>query len=391
MIVPTDYIPGYEKARAIDPERADNYVAHTKIGDPEADALMEELSELPRSEATRYLQAAMDAEDEKELADAPPLMRKFFKMHQTHPDWVNHGAFRPGIRMFHRNTKLVLAGMVGGTLVEGFSTNISKSFFITGRLRDQGVRRLKQNNRHMIEIFMPDGLQRQGDGYKLSVRIRLVHAQVRRLLKDSDDWDAEAWGTPVSAAHVGFAITAFSARLLRHMKNLGATFTDEERASFMSVWRYSGHLMGIPDTILFQDEKEALKLFQVGLLCEPDPGIESIAMANSLINSAPLVAGITDPAARRTLAKYVFGVSRSLIGKPLSENLMYPSGSSFGVLPWFRTQAKYERIVAKTLPKLRRRNNFNNFTSLLEASMYDEAGISYRLPDHVYAEESSRW
>ena len=75
MNIPTEYIYGYEKARAVDPERADNYVAHTQIGDPEADALMEELSDLPRSEATRYLQAAMDAEDESELADAPPLMR----------------------------------------------------------------------------------------------------------------------------------------------------------------------------------------------------------------------------------------------------------------------------------------------------------------------------
>ena len=155
--------------------------------------------------------------------------------------------------MFHHNTRLVPAGMLAGVLVEGYSTNISKSFFITGRLRDPGVRRLRQNNRHMVEIFMPSGLERYGEGWKLSVRIRLIHAEVRHLLRDSDDRDIEASGIPASAAHLAFAISAFSTQLLKRMKALDAVYSDDERESFMQVWRYSGHLMGILDSILFKD------------------------------------------------------------------------------------------------------------------------------------------
>ena len=83
----------------------------------------------------------------------------------------------------------------------------------------------------------------------------------------------------------------------------------------MAVWRYTGLLMGIPETILFRDADEALKLYDIGLMCEPNsPPIESVAMAHSLVNSAPLIAGRTDPADRRNLAKYVYRVSRGLIG-----------------------------------------------------------------------------
>ena len=390
MNVPTDYIEGYEKARAIDAELADRYVAHTTVGDPEADAVMEEIAALGREEGNRFVHAGME-QDEDELREAPQLVRDFFKGLDTPPDWVDPAAFIPGIRMFHRNSRLVLGGMVGGTLIEGFSTNIAKSFFISGRLRDQGVRRLKQNNRHMVEIFMPHGLERDGDGWKLSVRIRLIHAQVRRLLAASDEWDAEAWGTPISAAHVGFAITAFSARLLKHLKSLGAVYNDEERASFMQVWRYTGFLMGIPETMLYRDEKEALRIFDIGVVSEPVPGIESIAMANSLIAAAPLVAGITESDARRSLAKYVGSVSRALIGNTLADQLRYPKYNTFGVLPWFRLQTKYSGIMAKLRSNYRQDNAFANFTGLLTASMFEEAGISYRLPDHVYAEESSQW
>ncbi len=388
--MPTCYAEGFRKASEIDPDIASNYITHTTIGDPEADALIEELSTLDRSLSTQYINAAMDRRED-ELVGAPSVIRDFFAGASVVPDWVDYESFIPGIKMFHRNSKIVLAGFVGGVLVEGFSTNISKSFFITGRVRDTGVRRLKQNNRHMVEIFMPGGLLRDGDGWKLSVRVRLIHAQVRHLLKNSDDWETESWGEPVSSAHVGYSITAFSARLLEHMKSLGAKFTEEEARSFLEIWRYSGLLMGIPETILFRDMEEALKIFEVGYCCEPDPDEDSIAMANSLVNSAPLVAGITDPKDRRDLSTYVYSVSRALIGNELADALMYPSQSTFGVLPWFRLQGHYNRLVGKLFPGFVQNNNYTNFTGLMDVSEFDEEGISYRLPDHVHAERSTPW
>ena len=391
MEMPSCYTTGYEKARVLDPKRASNYIAHTMIGDPEADAVIEQLAPLGQVKAMQFFRAALDKRDASVLQEAPPVVRDFFKRIESPPDWLDLSALTQACRMFHRNSRLILGAFVGGVLVEGFSTNISKSFFITGRVRDQGIRRLKQNNRHLIEIFMPGGLERDGDGWRLSVRIRMVHAQIRRLLKHSEDWDAGSWGVPLSAAHVGFAITAFSARLLKHMKNLGAEYNNEDRKSFMEVWRYSGYLMGIPETILFRDEQDALKLFEIGLLCEPPPELESIVMANSLINSSPLIIGVENPAVRRALAKHVFNISRALIGDTLADGLMYPAGSTFGVLAWHRLQERCHRILEKILPGRAQSNNFTRFTSLLEASMFDEAGITYRLPDHVYAEESSKW
>ena len=391
MIIPSAYVSGYERARARDPDLATAYIEHTMIGDPSADAVVEQLASLPPRQAGRLIQAGMNQERGESFRNAPPALREFFDGLKSPPDWLDLDAFEPGVRMFHRNTRAVLAGMVGGTLVEGFSTNISKSFFISGRLRDQGVRRLKQNNRHMLEIFVPQGLERFGDGWKLSVRIRLVHAQLRSLMANSEDWQLEKWGTPISSAHLGFAITAFSARLLQHMQNLGASYSDEEAESFVQVWRYSGYLMGIPESILFRDTAEALNLFDIGRLCEPALEFESIVMAHSLINSAPLLAGITEASARRSLAKYLYGVSRALIGKDLSDRLNFPRRATFGVLGWFRLQTRTHRRMMKVFPKRVQNSNFANFTSMLDASMFDEEGITYRMPDHVYAEESSRW
>ena len=149
--------------------------------------------------------------------------------------------------------------------------------------------------------------------------------------------------------------------------------------------------MGIPETILFRDGGEALKLYDVGLMCEPDSPMESIVMAHSLVNSAPLIAGITDAEDRRHLAGYVYRVSRGLIGKSAADSLMYPEVSSFGVVWWFKTQQRYAQILNRLLPARRQDSNFARFSSLLETSLFDEKGIRYALPDHVYAEESTKW
>ncbi len=229
------------------------------------------------------------------------------------------------------------------------------------------------------------------NGWKLSVRIRIVHARLRHLLNNSEEWDTEAWDVPISAAHLGYAISAFSARLLKHMKTLGATYTDEEYESFMAVWRYSGKLMGIPETILFRDADEGLRLWEIALTCEPPPQVESIVMAHSLVNSAPLIAGRTDPAGRRSLAQYVYRVSTPLIGKEIARSLMYPAVSTFGVVLWFRMQQRYGHVLKRLLPGNREDSNYTRFTSLLDTSLFDENGIRYTLPDHVYAEESVHW
>lgn len=391
MRIPTDYLARLEAARATNPAMADNYIAHTTIGDPLSDAALAAMSDLDPHESHRFVEAGLESPEPEALAGAPDAVRAFFDDARSVPAWAAEADFRPGIRMFHRNSQLVLGAMVGGTLVEGFATNISKSFFITGRLREHGVRRLQQNNRHMVEIFIPGGLEPGGDGWKLSVRVRLVHGQIRKLLANSEDWDEEAWGIPISAAHVGHAITAFSARLLKHLKSLGAQFDERERASFMQVWRYSGHLMGIPESILYKSEEDAIELYRIGTLCEPEPGFESVAMANSLVNSAPLIAGITEAKARDNLAKYIYAISRSLIGADMADQLQYPYSPTFGVLSWFRLQKRYSRYLGWLVPGYAKSKSFDEFTALLEVSAFDEAGISYDLPDHVYDEESTRW
>ena len=388
MEVPSSYIDGYKKARRIAPVLATNYIDHTTIGDPLADALIADLAQLPAAEAEHLIKQAL-TENEAVPATAPASLENFIHTCAQQPPWLDFEQLQIGCRMFHRNTQLAIAAMAAGVLVEGFATNIAQSFFLTGGMRHRGVRRLRQNNRHMLEIFMPGGLSRYGDGWALTIRIRLVHAKIRHLLANSDDWDTAHLGLPISAAHLGYAIAAFSARLLQFMKSLGASYSEEEQAGFMAVWRYCGHLMGVPETILFREQADALELLRIGRLCEPASSVESIAMASSLIHSIPLVIGHSDSQERKRMAHYVFKVSRALIGNELADELRLPPSRTWGVLWQFRFLTWLETIAGKLNPRGTRVRS--KITMLLDFSHFESEGVNYKLPDHQYADRSSEW
>ena len=383
---PSAYTEGYAKARLWDQARADNYVRHTAIGDPVLDPVMEELSSLPPADLHRFIEAGIE-EKKDDLRGAPQVLRDFFD-HFEEPPWLDYHAFRPGILVFNENVQLMLVAFVTGVLVEGFSTLIAKSFNITKRVASSD-RRLKQNNRQLMEIFYPGGLRRDGDGWKLSTRVRFVHARIRNLLAKSDDWQHDAWGTPLSAAHLGFAISVFSKRLLDYSALVGARFSDEEKESVMVVWRYTGYLMGIPETILYTDATEADKIYRVGYMCEPPPDADSITMANALIQSIPVVAGIADPVEKQNVITLAYRLSRALLGNTLADQFQYPKDWNIGTLFLFRNKQRMQQWFKRWFKKGGIRSD--NFSQMLQISVYDEGGLSYKMPDHVYASKSSPW
>ena len=380
--VPSAYAENYAKSRIEDHAAVDNYLAHTTTGDPELDPLMEELSSLPPGLLHRYIGAGIEQQDET-LSRAPQSLRDFFANLED-PPWLDLEAFRPAIRAFHVNVDIMLVAFVTGVLVEGFSTLIAKSFKITGRVAST-KRRLQQNNRHMMEIFFPAGMERSNDGWKLSTRIRFVHSRIRALLDKSDDWNQEAWGTPVSAAHLGFAISVFSRRLLEYSELLGANFTNEEKESVMCVWRYAGYLMGIPETLLYTNAKDAKETYEIGYLCEPSADPDSVAVANLLIRSIPEVAGTTDEAEVQKLVALAYKLSRALIGNRLADQFGFPQSSTVLTLWYFRLKQRLQRMTKHDLIRS------NNFTQLLQISVYDSGGLSYKMPSHVYTSKSIEW
>ena len=384
---PGAYVEGYATARGVDPALADAYIRYTRIGDPDLDPVIEDVAELPGDQLQRAIRAGIE-QDAEALHQAPRSLRHFFEDKVGPPPWLDFEAHAPAVRAFNVNAANVLVAFVCGVLIEGFSTLISKSFATTGRVLnpESARRRLMQNNRHLMEVFFPGGMERDGDGWKLSTRLRFVHARVRHLLANSGVWDVAYYGTPISAAHLGLATTVFSMRLLEHAALVGAVFNEEEEASVMQVWRYAGTVMGVPEGILFVDRDHARRIFEIAHLCEPEPDSDAAAMANALIGAIPLTAGIEGEQEQQKVMKLAYRLSRSLIGNELADLLEFPKMNTVGSLTAFRVRQRLQRFVQG-----RQKVRLNNFSQLLDISVYDRPNERYRMPDHYLSTRSNPW
>ena len=76
----------------------------------------------------------------------------------------------------------------------------NKALALSGQLMHRASQRLKDTTRYVFAVCRPDGLSRFSEGFAMTVRVRLIHAQVRRLLLESGQWRADAWAAPSTNA-----------------------------------------------------------------------------------------------------------------------------------------------------------------------------------------------
>ena len=90
------------------------------------------------------------------------------------------------------------------------------------------------------------------------------------------------------------------------------------------------------------------------------------------------------------MRKLAYTVARAFIGDELADQLKLPPAKTRGIIRQMWLNTKLRRFKRGLVPGQSRADRFNNFKSMVEVSVYDDS-ISYRLPDHVYSEQSKRW
>ncbi|MCY4026292.1 MAG: oxygenase MpaB family protein [Acidobacteria bacterium] len=378
MHVPSAFAEGYEKAAAMDPALAHLYANYLRIGDPDADAVIADLAELPADEARRFLRAGIEL-DEDALRQAPESLQELIREAATLPAWYDREIAQRGCGAFLRNSDALLSAYIGGVMVEGFSTLLGRSYAATGYAPDDGVRWLKQELRQLLDTFLPRGIEPSGDGWRATLRFRIANAQARRLLGASERWQPDDWGVPISTAHVSLWAAARSARLLEFLPLLGVDLESRDREGIMTVLSCAAHVMGVPGALLFDNQEEGLRLFRVAAASEPPPGADAVAMANRIVTSVPAAIGIDGTKARTNLERYVYRISRELIGDETADELGFPQRQALSLLPWLRARGRIARGLLRFSPGAAKARDREAFLYLLRISDHDESeGVSGR-------------
>src|SRR5262245_56017969 len=229
----------------------------------------------------------------------------------------------------------------------------NKSLVFSGQLIKRAARRLGETGRFVYLTSQPGALRRFGEGFKANVKVRLMHAQVRRLVRQSGRWDAGRWGEPINQAYMAATNLMLSVVLLDGMRSFGLSFTQAEREALMQLWRYSGYLSGVAPELLCVTESEARRMLEMVFALDGPPDEDSRALINALM----LVAHGLGFKGTGWLTQLLYGISYGLIGEDRAMALGYPRTWRRWIVPALRPVISAIDLIRSITPGGRRLMN----------------------------------
>jgi hypothetical protein len=289
--------------------------------DPLADAAADALAHLPAG-GHHHVDAALLGD----TRDAPPALRELLASVAEFPRWVDWARVDRGCAVFLR------AGFVGGlvlglrSLPYGYAAPAgNKPLVFSGRLAERAPRRLAETARFVAAVSEPGGLYRRDAGYTITVKVRLMHAQVRRLLQQSGRWDSARWSAPINQHDMLATILLFSQVFLDGLRLLGLHVDRHEGDDFIHLWRVIGWLIGVDEVLLPDDEISARTASETIYLTQGPPDVDSRELVAALLN-APAQTAHTPAQQRQARVRMHITrqLCRHLLGNPLADALEVP-------------------------------------------------------------------
>jgi hypothetical protein len=339
-----------DAARERHGDRVDRLAPYFFRVDPLADDVVLAMEAAPANGFRAFGRAA--AEGIVRVPDAPAAFRPFFEEAEEVPVWVDWEALDRG------GEALLRAGPLGGlvlavrSLVLGYaSPGGNKPLVFTGRLAQQAPRRLNETARFVQATCKKGGLRRFGDGYQISLKVRLMHAHVRRMILKSGRWQADLWGAPLNQHDMVGTSMLFSAVLLDGLRQLGVYIPRSSSESYMHLWRYSAHLMGIAPELIPNTEDEARRLAMLITDTQGPPDDDARALTAALLN-APLKAAKTRAQQKNGLRQKTFATAlcRELVGTELADQLGVERTTWRLMVPFMRRFVSGMELVRVTMP-----------------------------------------
>ena len=290
--------------------------------DPLADAAVAAFDEMPPGAGFEQVQRAA-SRGIAAVPEAHPAIAALMRAVERVPPWVDWAAIDRGGEVLLRSG--AFGGMVLGVqaLPYGYAAPAgNKPLTLSGRLMEQAPRRLSETARFVHAVCMPSGLRRGADGYVTCIKVRVMHAQVRRLLWESGKWQRDEWGEPINQHDMVATTLLFSGVVLDGLRKLGFRISAAESQRYMHLWRYVGWLLGTDLELLPVTEADALKLGDLIMRTQERPDDDSRALTRALFDAGQRGAHSERERARAAkMQPIAIALSRALLGSELADEL----------------------------------------------------------------------
>lgn len=288
----------WESVRERHPTIVERLEAGLMQGDPLADAVIAEARERGISFSTlvALLEAhsAADAASDPDHLEMPASMTHLLQVASVPPPWFDAAWAEAGARAWWRfgtlQSSTLYQSLIYGFKAQGFV----RPLVATGRLGSGTRDRVESTARWVAEATAPGSMLPGRPGWVATLRIRLLHAYIRDILRhppggvaaehDGPGWDEDEWGAPINQTYSVMTISCgFLALPLVVARDFGIHYSSAEREAITHLWRWIGWVIGVDDDLLPPTHEAATELFAVAGEFELRPDDSSKILIKALL------------------------------------------------------------------------------------------------------------
>ena len=253
-------------------------------GDPQADAVVAWLHQVGMSVGRPLLEQAIERGLEG-MPNAPEPLAAFIRHVESRPAWVDAAKMRDGARFIHKTGRFGMLVLRDAGLMAGYQAGaINQALVMTGALQRGAQRRVAETTSWWVDATAEGGMDRFSPGFKTTLRVRVLHAIVRRSLSSRPAWDHGTLGLPINQVDMQATYLGFSAVHLMALRVSGVVVSRRDAEGMMHLWRYIGWVMGVDDALLTEDEHESRVLIYQNIVSQAPPDESSQALGRSLMD-----------------------------------------------------------------------------------------------------------
>ena len=346
--------------RRFDPQLVQTVVDHMTLGDELAYAAWIALRP-SKGRGRQMLNQALD-EGIEAVENPPAELVRLFEHVDTVPDWVDWDQLRRGSIAIWRAGRFVPICLGYSSIGFGFSSyGGTKALNFTRLLidEDRAGARMAETLRWVAAVTSPDGMRRDGHGFKYSVRVRLVHCAVRFGVGHSPKWQWNEWGLPITNTDLFFTTSkVFCANLVSALELLGFRYSDQEKEDIFALWRYIAYVMGVPDDLNHVDVADSLNKNEIVLAVEREPDEACRILLHSLIGYStkstegyqPIPVWLMGNMTQRQKIVMSYGLLRQLTSNEFCESMHIPDTRFKYVVKAASRLIALKEMVTRRLP-----------------------------------------
>ncbi|GAA6058815.1 hypothetical protein JCM10212_001931 [Sporobolomyces blumeae] len=163
-----------------------------------------------------------------------------------------------GQRVFWQYSGQIFVALMHFSLAGGFSSPklasvMHETNYLTSQAKEATYKRLLETTLFVLDA-MSDMTIGTGRGWKSAMRVRLLHAQVRRRIVNGkgryNSYSVERDGIPINQADLLAVLGAFCVGPVWSMKRNGTPMTRREIEAYQVAWRHVGYYLGIRPSLL---------------------------------------------------------------------------------------------------------------------------------------------